>query len=115
MVFELALEIRCCYGYLFLFLFYIFIGTGRLTEPGNVPVLKTEAVLWTRGFKSYIFRKLENIMLGWILLIIAIIGFGFSLHHFMVKWTTYRVLKDVNKRIGKLDIYEIETLLGKHR
>ena len=52
-------------------------------------------------------------MFGWILIIIAIIGFLFALHHFMVKWTTHRVLKDVNKRIGKLDIYDIEQLLGK--
>ena len=53
-------------------------------------------------------------MFGWIL-VIALIGFLFALHHFMVKWTTYRVLKDATKRIGKLDIYEIETLLGRHR
>jgi hypothetical protein len=52
-------------------------------------------------------------MLGWSLVLLAIVGFLFALHHFMVKWTVYRVTKDATKRIGNIDIYDIRKLLGK--
>lgn len=52
-------------------------------------------------------------MIGWILVVIAIIGLLFAIHKFMIAIVTKNIKKDVDERIGVIDYFDIRERLGK--